>query len=66
MADLASRIVVLTLIAFCLWTGLLWMLRRVPRPLAGIFAAVLSWAVASASLAWVVAALRSAGFWPLV
>ncbi len=66
MADLASRLVVLTLSAFCLWTGLLWMLRRVNRPLAGILAAVVSWAVASAALAWVVTVLRHTGWWPLV
>jgi hypothetical protein len=66
MGDLAGRLLVLTLSAFCLWTGLLWMLRRVDRPLAGILAAVLSWAVASAALAWVVTALQHTGLWPPV
>lgn len=66
MAELGSRIVVVALLAFCLWIGLLTLLRGVNRPLAGVLAAVLSWAVASASAAWVIAVLRRAGLWPLV
>lgn len=66
MADLGSRIVVLALVAFCLWIVLLTVLRGVNRPLAGLLAAVLSWAVAGVSAAWVIAVLRRAGLWPLV
>ena len=64
--DLASQIIVLTAIAFCFWIGLLWSLRRIHGRMAGVIAAVLSWAGASASAAWFVEVLRRTGFWPLV
>jgi hypothetical protein len=65
MAELASRLVVLTVVAFCFWAVLLWALRRVSSPVSGIVAALLSWGGASVAAGWIVAILRRAGFWPL-
>jgi len=64
--DLASRIIVLTAVAFCLWIGLMWSFRRVHGRVPGLVAAALSWAGASASAAWFVEVLKHARFWPLV
>lgn len=66
MADLESQILVLTVVAFCLWVSLLWPLQRMSGRLAGLIAAVLSWVGASVSAEWIVAVLRRSGFWPLV
>ncbi len=66
MADLVSQILVLILLAFCLWLGLLSTFRRVNIPLAGFVAALLSWAVATLSAAWTIDVLRRIGYWPLV
>ncbi len=64
----ASQILVLTVVAFWFWLGLLWMLRKLNGrgSVAVVVAAILSWVGATASLAWVVAVLRRAGLWPLV
>ena len=64
--EIASRIVVLAVVAFCLWLIFLSMFRRLGHAAAGLVAAVLSWAAASVSVAWVVDALRRSGLWPLV
>jgi hypothetical protein len=65
-ADLASRIVVLSVVAFGFWVVLLWALRRVSNPLGGLAAAVLSWSGASVAVGWLVIVLRRVGYWPLV
>jgi len=66
MTDLASQILVLIVLAFCLWMGLLSAFRRVNIPLAGFVAALLSWVVATLSVAWTIDVLRRTGHWPLV
>ena len=66
MGDLASRLVVLVAVAFAVWLCLLVTFRRLPGPLAGLLAALLSWGVASVSAAWVVAVLQQDRLWPLV
>ena len=65
MTNLASELVVLTGLAFCLWLAILSTLRGVNVPLAGVIAAVLSWAGATLSLAWTVELLQRTGHWPL-
>jgi len=42
LADLPSRLVVLVVIAFAVWLGLLLTFRRLPSPVAGLLAALLS------------------------
>jgi hypothetical protein len=64
--DLASRIVVITVVAFGLWVVLLLTLRRLTHPLDGLVAAGLSWLGASVVTGWIVEFLQRAGFWPLV
>ena len=49
MGDLASRLVVLVAVAFAVWLCLLVLFRRLPAPLAGLLAALLSWGLASVS-----------------
>ncbi|MBI4636495.1 MAG: hypothetical protein HY727_09125 [Candidatus Rokubacteria bacterium] len=66
MADLGGQMLVLIVIAFCLWLGLLSLFRRANVPLAGFVAALLSWAVATLLLAWTIEVLRRTGYWPLV
>jgi hypothetical protein len=66
MAELASRLLVLTVVAFCLWVVLLRALRRVSPPISGIVAALVSWGGASVAAGWIVAILRRTGYWPLV
>ena len=66
LADLPSRLLVLVVIAFAVWLGLLLTFRRLPSPVAGLHAALLSWAVASMSAPWVVGALQHHHVWPLV
>lgn len=66
MAELASRLVVVTVVAFCLWVVLLRLFRRLSSPLLGIVAAILSWGAASMAADWIVAMLRRGGLWPLV
>jgi|SoiMethySBSTD1v2_1073268.scaffolds.fasta_scaffold4412112_1 uncharacterized transporter YbjL len=65
-AELASRLLVVTVLAFALWLVLLRLLGRVGYPLGGIIAAVLSWGGASAVAGWVVGVLQRSGHWPLV
>ena len=60
-----SRLVVLTVVAFCFWALLLWALRRVNPPIPGIVAALVSWGGASVAAGWIVAVLRRTGYWPL-
>ncbi len=66
MGDLANRVVVLVAVAFIAWPCFLLLFRRLHGPLAGVLAALLSWAVASASTAWVIGALQRHRLWPLV
>ena len=66
MADLASRLVVVTTVAFCLWIVLLVVFRRMSSPILGLVAAILSWGGASVAAGWIVTMLRRGGFWPLV
>jgi hypothetical protein len=64
--DFASRVVVLAAVAFVAWLGLLVLFRGARGPLAAVFVAALSWALASLSAAWVVGALQHHRLWPLV
>lgn len=64
MPDLENHMLLLTVVAFCLWLGLLATCRVVGAPLAGIIAAVMSWAGVALSLTWVVDLLRRARLWP--
>jgi hypothetical protein len=64
--DLASRLVVLVAVAFVAWLCLLVLFRRLQEPVAGLLAALLSWALASMSAPWVVGALQNHHVWPLV
>jgi len=66
MGDLASRVLVLVVVAFITWVWLSLLLRRVAEPAAGLLAALLSWALASVSAPWVVDALQHHHVWPLV
>ena len=66
MADLVSQLLMLIVLAFCLWLGLLSTVRRMSVPLAGFVAAVLSWAVATLSIVRAADVLRRTGYWPLV
>jgi membrane-anchored protein YejM (alkaline phosphatase superfamily) len=66
MADITSQILVLIVLAFCLWLGLLLTFRWMKMPLASFLAAVLSWAVATLSIAWTIDVLRGSGHWPLM
>jgi hypothetical protein len=66
MAELASRILVLIVVASCFWILLLWPLRRIGEPLGGLVAALLSWGGASLAAGWVVTVLHRVGLWPLV
>jgi hypothetical protein len=66
LGDLASRLVVLVAVAFGVWLCLLVLFRRLPAPLAGLLAALLSWGLASVSAAWVVGVLQHHRLWPLV
>ena len=45
---------------------LLLLLRRVQEPMAGLLAALLSWALASVCVPWVVDALQHHHVWPLL
>ena len=65
-ADLASRVLVLVAVAFVAWLWLLLVFRRLQQPVAGVLAAVLSWALASLSAPWIVDALQQHHVWPLV
>ena len=42
MGNLASQLLVLVIVAFVVWVWLLLLLRRVPEPMAGLLAALLS------------------------
>lgn len=66
MSDLGSEIIALTSVAFCVWIGLLWLFRRVRHPLAGVIAAVLSWAAAGLWAESLIAMLKQNGLWPLL
>jgi len=66
MGDLASRVLVLVIVAFVAWVSLSLLLRRLAEPAAGVLAALLSWALASMSVPWVVDALQHHHAWPLV
>ncbi len=66
MADLVSQLLMLIVLAFCLWLGLLSTLRRMSVPLPGFVAAVLSWAAAVLSIVWTIDVLRRTGGWPLM
>ena len=66
MGDLASRVLVLVIVAFVSWVSLSLLFRRVAEPAAGVLAALLSWALASVSAPWVVDALQHHHVWPLV
>lgn len=66
LEDLTSRLLVLVTLAFIAWVTLLIALRRAPGPVAGLLAALLSWALASAFVPWLVDALQRYHAWPLV
>jgi hypothetical protein len=66
MEDLASRLLVLVVIAFVAWVWLLLLFRRIAEPVAGVLAALLSWALAGLSAPWIVDALQQRHVWPLV
>jgi hypothetical protein len=66
MDNLASQVLVLVTVAFVMWVSLLLLLRRVQEPMAGLLAAVLSWALASVSVPWLVNALQQQHVWPLL
>jgi hypothetical protein len=66
MGDLASRVLVLVVVAFVEWVWLSLMFRRIAEPAAGLLAALLSWALASVSAPWVVDTLQHHHVWPLV
>ena len=66
LEDLTSRLLVLVALAFIAGITLLVALRRVPGPVAGLVAALLSWALASAFVPWLVDALQRHHAWPLV
>ena len=55
---LATNMIVLSALAFFLWLGLLPALSRMRMPLAGVIAAIASWAIATMSLAWTLHVLR--------
>lgn len=55
---LATKIIVLSALAFVLWLALLPTFSRVKMPLAGVIAAIASWAIATMSLAWTLHVLR--------
>lgn len=65
MPSLLTQILVLSALAFFLWLGLLSTFRRARIPLAGVMAAIVSWAIATMSLAWTLDVLRRI-HWPLV
>jgi hypothetical protein len=62
----ASRAVVLVAVAFVAWLWLLIAFRRIGPPVAGLLAALLSWALASVSTPWIVGALQQHHVWPFV
>lgn len=66
VADDISRVLVLIGVAFVAWLVLLVTFRRVWPSGAGLLAALLSWALASLSVAWIVDALQQHHAWPLV
>ena len=66
MSDFGSEIFTLVTIAFCLWIGLLWLFRRVRHPLAGVLAALLSWAAAGLWAESLITVLKHNGLWPLL
>ena len=66
IADAASRMLVLAGVAFVAWLWLLLAFRRIGPPVAGLLAALLSWALASVSAPWIVDALQHHHVWPLV
>ena len=66
MGDLASRMLVLVIVAFVAWVWLSLLFRRIAEPAAGVLAALLSWALASVSVTWVVDTLQHHHVWPLV
>jgi hypothetical protein len=66
VADLASRVLVLVVVAFVSWVWLLLLFRTIAEPAAGLLAALLSWALASVSAPWLVDALQQHHVWPLV
>ena len=55
---LVSKMIVLSALAFLFWLGLLPTFSRVRMPLAGVIAAIASWAIATMSLAWTLHVLR--------
>jgi len=66
MGDLPSRVLVLVVVAFVSWVWLSLVFRRLAEPVAGLLAALLSWALASVSSPWVIEALQHHHAWPLV
>jgi len=66
MGNLVSQLLVLVIVAFVVWVWLLLLLRRVQEPMAGLLAALLSWALASVCVPWVVDALQHHHVWPLL
>ena len=66
MDHLASQVLVLIVVAFVVWVWLLLLLRRVQDPIVGVLAALLSWALASVSVPWLVDALQHHHAWPLL
>ena len=66
MQNFASQLLVLVTVAFVVWVWLLLLLRRAPASVAGLLAALLSWALASVSVPWVVDALQQHHVWPLL
>ena len=66
MENLASQLLVLVIVAFVVWVSLLVLLHRIQEPIAGVLAALLSWALASVCVPWVVGALQQHHVWPLL
>jgi hypothetical protein len=66
MPSLVSQILALVVLAFCFWLGLILTFNRANVPLAGFAAAIMSWVIATMSLAWALDVLRRTGGWPLV
>ena len=65
IADSVSRVLVLVGVAFVAWVWLLMVFRRMGPPVAGLLAALLSWALASLSAPWIVDVLQHHHVWPL-
>jgi hypothetical protein len=66
MAELVSRLLIVTVMAFGLWLVLLVLFRRPSSTIFGLVAAIVSWGGASLAVGWIVPMLQRSGLWPLV